>query len=85
MLTPNLQTAKLQNGDACVINMSSMKGTFAAPGLLSYCMSKAAVEAMTKSFALDLAHLGIRVNSVSASILNKSEFLNKAVEDPLRK
>ena len=69
-LTPNLQAGRGINEDASVINMSCLKGTFAAPGMMSYCMSKAAVESMTKSFALNLGHKGVRVNSVSASFLN---------------
>ena len=70
MLVPNLSAAVKQNGQASVINLSCIKGTKASAGMMSYCMSKAALESMTKSFALDLGHLGIRVNSLSASYIN---------------
>lgn len=75
LLVPNLSSAVKQNGHASVINLSCIKGTKASAGMMSYCMSKAALESMTKSFALDLGHLGIRVNSLSASYIN-TKFAN---------
>ena len=54
----------------CVVNMSCLKGSKAQPGLISYCMSKAGVEMMTKSCSLELARFGVRVNCVSSSFLN---------------
>jgi len=53
-----------------VINVSCIKGSKPQPGLISYCMSKAGLEMMTKSAALELARFGVRVNCVSSSFLN---------------
>lgn len=50
--------------------MSCIKGSKPQPGLISYCMAKAALEMVTKSASLELARFGVRVNCVSASYLN---------------
>jgi len=57
-------------GQGCVINVSCIKGSKPQPGLTSYCMSKAGLEMLTKSAALELARFGVRVNAVSSSFLN---------------
>ena len=57
-------------GQGCVVNVSCIKGSKPQPGLISYCMSKAGLEMMSKSAALELARFGVRVNCVSASFLN---------------
>lgn len=49
----------------CIINMVSVYAYTASPGLISYHASKAAVSAMTKSAALELAPHGIRVVGVA--------------------
>jgi len=54
----------------CVVNMSCLKGSKPQPGLISYCMSKAGLEMLTKSTAIELARFGVRVNCVSSSHLN---------------
>ena len=54
----------------CVVNVSCLKGSKPQPGLISYCMSKAGLEMMTKSAAIELARFGVRVNCVSSSFLN---------------
>ena len=53
-----------------MVNLSCLKGSRPQPGLISYCMSKAGLEMMTKSAALELGRFGVRVNCVSSSFLN---------------
>jgi NAD(P)-dependent dehydrogenase (short-subunit alcohol dehydrogenase family) len=48
-----------------IINISSAAGHKAAPGNSIYASTKAAVESLTSSWALELAPRGIRVNAVS--------------------
>jgi NAD(P)-dependent dehydrogenase (short-subunit alcohol dehydrogenase family) len=85
-LAENLEMATyLSDRDACVINLSCLKGSVASPGMLSYCMSKAAVESMTKSYALDLADRGIRVNGVSASFMDTKLMFNQNDSEELRR
>ena len=48
-----------------VINMSSINATKPVPGAVVYSASKAAIEAITKGLAAELAPRGIRVNAVA--------------------
>ncbi|MBS0624670.1 MAG: SDR family oxidoreductase [Verrucomicrobia bacterium] len=48
-----------------VINLSSVLGSFTAQGSALYATSKAAIEQMTRSFALETAKYGIRVNALA--------------------
>jgi 3alpha(or 20beta)-hydroxysteroid dehydrogenase len=51
-------------GGGSIVNISSIEGFTGAAGLSAYSASKFAVRGMTKAAASELAHLGIRVNSV---------------------
>jgi NAD(P)-dependent dehydrogenase (short-subunit alcohol dehydrogenase family) len=52
-----------------VVNVSSVAGTRAFPGLAAYCVSKAAVDQLTRVAALDLAARGVRVNAVNPGVV----------------
>ncbi len=52
-----------------VVNVSSVAGTRAFPNLLSYCVSKAAVDQLTRCSALELAPKGVRVNAVNPGVV----------------
>jgi NAD(P)-dependent dehydrogenase (short-subunit alcohol dehydrogenase family) len=54
-----------QRGWGRIINFSSVEGKRAAPGLAVYTAFKAGVDAFTQSLAVDVAHDGVRVNSVA--------------------
>lgn len=49
----------------CIINISSVHQTIPKPLYVPYATSKAGIEMMTKTMALELAAEGIRVNSVA--------------------
>lgn len=51
--------------DGVVIFVSSIAGHVGFPSSAAYCGTKGAVELMTKSLAMELAPLGIRVNAVA--------------------
>ena len=51
-------------GGGSIVNISSIEGMVASPGIISYTASKWAVRGMTKAVAMEVAHLGIRVNSI---------------------
>ena len=70
-----LFASALEKTQGCIVNISCIYGSTPQAGLLSYCMSKAGLEALTKSMALELAASGVRVNAVSPSLTN-SELLN---------
>ena len=52
-----------------IVNISSICGTRAFENLLSYEMSKAAIDQFTKCISLELASKGVRVNSVKYNIM----------------
>jgi 3-oxoacyl-[acyl-carrier protein] reductase len=52
-------------GGGAVVNFASVDAFHASPGQLLYCASKAAVVALTRSLALELAPHHIRVNAVA--------------------
>ena len=52
-----------------VVNVSSVTGLRAFPGVLAYCVSKAAVDQLTRCAALELAAKGVRVNAVNPGVV----------------
>jgi NAD(P)-dependent dehydrogenase (short-subunit alcohol dehydrogenase family) len=52
-----------------VVNVSSVTGLRAFPGVLAYCASKAAVDQLTRCAALELAPKGVRVNAVNPGVV----------------
>jgi NAD(P)-dependent dehydrogenase (short-subunit alcohol dehydrogenase family) len=56
----------LRAAGGTIVNVSSTFGHKAAPALSHYAASKAALEHLTRCWALELAPLGIRVNAVAA-------------------
>jgi len=52
-----------------VVNVSSVAGLRSFPGLTAYCVSKAAVDQLTRCAALDLAAKGVRVNAVNPGVV----------------
>jgi NAD(P)-dependent dehydrogenase (short-subunit alcohol dehydrogenase family) len=53
-----------------VVNVSSVTGLRAFPGVLAYCVSKAGVDQLTRCAALELAPHGVRVNAVSPGVID---------------
>jgi NAD(P)-dependent dehydrogenase (short-subunit alcohol dehydrogenase family) len=64
---------------ACV-NTASMAGVSGAPNMAAYSASKAAIIAMTKSVAKDLAPFGIRVNAISPAFIGPGAMWDRQVE-----
>ncbi len=52
-----------------VVNISSVTGLRAFPGVLAYCVSKAALDQLTRCAALELAPKGVRVNAVNPGVV----------------
>ena len=52
-----------------IVNVSSVAGTRAFPNVLAYCVSKAAVDQLTRCAALELAPKGVRVNAVNPGVV----------------
>jgi NAD(P)-dependent dehydrogenase (short-subunit alcohol dehydrogenase family) len=52
-----------------IVNVSSVTGLRAFPGVLAYCVSKAGVDQLTRCSALELAAKGVRVNAVNPGVV----------------
>jgi NAD(P)-dependent dehydrogenase (short-subunit alcohol dehydrogenase family) len=61
--------AALAERRGAIVNVSSVAGPRAFPGLASYCVSKAAIDQLTRCAALDLAPRGVRVNAVNPGVV----------------
>jgi NAD(P)-dependent dehydrogenase (short-subunit alcohol dehydrogenase family) len=62
-----------------IVNLSSVTGPRAFPGVLAYCISKAAIDQLTHSAALELAPKGVRVNAVNPGVVRTNLHLNSGM------
>jgi NAD(P)-dependent dehydrogenase (short-subunit alcohol dehydrogenase family) len=51
-----------------VVNVSSVNGIRSFPGVLAYCVSKSAVDQLTRCAALEMASSGVRINAVNPGV-----------------
>jgi NAD(P)-dependent dehydrogenase (short-subunit alcohol dehydrogenase family) len=61
---PHLEAAR-----GCVVNVSSVAGARAFPGIVAYAVSKAAIDQLTRCAALELGPRGVRVNAVNPGVV----------------
>jgi NAD(P)-dependent dehydrogenase (short-subunit alcohol dehydrogenase family) len=59
----------VKQGSGSIINMGSQMGHVGAKNRTIYCMTKHAIEGLTKAMAVELAVLNIRVNSVAPTFI----------------
>lgn len=59
----------LEQSRGSIVNVSSVTGLRAFPGVLAYCVSKAGVDQLTRCAALELAPKGVRVNAVNPGVV----------------
>ena len=52
-----------------MVHVSSVTGLRSFPGVLGYCVSKAALDMLVRCTALDLADKGVRVNAVNPGVI----------------
>ena len=64
-----VKAAMAETGNASIINISSIDGLVGVLGMTSYSASKFAVTGMTRSAAIELGPLGIRVNSIHPGVI----------------
>lgn len=76
--------AMKKSGKGSIINISSMYGIVGSPGNTAYHASKGAVRLMTKSSALELAKVFVRVNSIHPGVIETNMSGAKNGEHPLK-
>jgi NAD(P)-dependent dehydrogenase (short-subunit alcohol dehydrogenase family) len=64
----------------CIVTISSGAALRARPGAAHYSASKAALEMLTKSAAIELGEFGIRVNAVSPGFVDVDSSVNPVTE-----
>jgi NAD(P)-dependent dehydrogenase (short-subunit alcohol dehydrogenase family) len=64
-----LAVPHLERSRGNIVNVSSVTGPRSFPGVLAYCVSKAALDQLTRCAALELAAKGIRVNAVNPGVV----------------
>ena len=64
-----------------IVNVSSVAGLRSFPGILSYCISKAGMDQLTRCAALELAHKGIRVNAVNPGVVRTGLHTNSGMSE----
>jgi NAD(P)-dependent dehydrogenase (short-subunit alcohol dehydrogenase family) len=64
-----------------IINVSSQMGHVGSPNRTVYCMTKHAVEGLTKAMAVELADQGIRVNTLCPTFVD-TPMVRKIVDTP---
>lgn len=65
----------------CVINMSSQMGHVGSPNRTVYCMTKHALEGLTKAMAVELAPQNVRVNSIGPTFAD-TPLVRRVVDTP---
>ena len=69
----------IHNKKGCIINISSIWGVIGASCEVHYSVSKAGIDAMTKSLAKEMGPSNIRVNSIAPGIINTE--MNKKLSE----
>ena len=72
--------AMLRQGRGRIVNIGSAARVFAVPGFAAYASAKGAIDALTKTLALELAPHGITVNAVAPGAIDTP--LNKNAYTP---
>jgi NAD(P)-dependent dehydrogenase (short-subunit alcohol dehydrogenase family) len=80
LLVAGITKHKKLNKNASVVFLSSISGQHPHKGGVLYASSKAAIEALSKVFALENYHLGIRSNCISPAMV-KTEMYEEAEKE----
>jgi len=68
MMTHSIPFLK-ESSSSNIVNISSVNGKQAFMGCATYCMSKAALDQLTRCASVDLAKYGIRVNAINPGVI----------------
>jgi 3-oxoacyl-[acyl-carrier protein] reductase len=69
VVAKHVATHMAQNGGGCIVNFSSI-ASGGNPGQVAYSAAKAGVEGLTRTMAIELGPLGVRVNALSLGFID---------------
>jgi len=78
-----IASATSESGGAAIVNISSAASILGTPGLDTYTAAKGALNALTRSMAVEYAPDNIRVNCIVSGMVLTSEGAWKMMEDPV--
>jgi NAD(P)-dependent dehydrogenase (short-subunit alcohol dehydrogenase family) len=64
-----------------IVNVSSVTGLRAFPNVFAYCVSKAAVDQLTRCAALELSPKGVRINAINPGVVRTNLHLNSGMNE----
>jgi NAD(P)-dependent dehydrogenase (short-subunit alcohol dehydrogenase family) len=80
LLTTGLIPSMIERGGGSIVNLSSVSGLIGTPRRSAYAGTKGAVDAMTRSLAMEYGPKGIRVNCVAPGVIDTELWAkNKAI------
>lgn len=80
LLVSALVPSMIAHGRGSIINVSSVSGLVGTPNRAAYAASKGALDAATRSLAMELGPSGIRVNAVAPGVVDTALWArNKAI------
>ena len=82
-MTQEVLPNMIHNKNGCIINISSVWGMVGASCEVHYSVSKAGIDAMTKSLAKELGPSNIRVNSIAPGII-KTDMISNLKEEEIK-
>ncbi|MBK6403124.1 MAG: SDR family oxidoreductase [Rhodocyclaceae bacterium] len=82
-LTAALGRKMAERGSGAIVNISTTSALMAQPEIGAYCVSKAALNTMTRCFARELGPRGVRVNAISCGVI-KTAMGDHTMNDPQR-
>lgn len=93
VMTPNLygnfflcqKASEIMPKGSAICIVSSVHANQCVPNRILYSMTKAALNAMSRSVSIELAHKGIRSNAVNAGAIWTERWANQSVEETERR
>jgi len=80
LLIAALVPSMIEHGGGSIVNLSSVSGLVGTPRRSAYAATKGALDAATRSLAVELGPYGIRVNSVAPGVVDTALWAkNKAI------
>ena len=80
LLVAALLPGMVRRGRGSIVNLSSVSGVIGTPKRAAYAATKGAIDAATRSLAVELGPTGVRVNSVAPGVVDTDLWAkNKAI------